>query len=115
MKWILAERQSGKTTELIRRFNLDKRIYNKYSLIVCPSKAMCRATFSYAKRIGLDIPMPITFDEFINGGFEGRHVERFYFDELQISLQSHARGVPIDTVVVGIGDYNLEKEREKNS
>lgn len=50
MKWILAERQSGKTTELIRRCNLDKCIYNKYSLIVCPSKAMCMATFSYAKK-----------------------------------------------------------------
>lgn len=103
MKWLLAERQSGKTTELIRRCSDDE-----YSLIVCPNQSMCKNTYAYAKELGLDIPMPITFDDFVNGKFDRRHVERFYFDELQMSLTAYAREVPIDTVVIGIANYKID-------
>ena len=100
---IVADRCTGKTRHLITQCSQDE-----YSLIVCPTRAMCRYVFEEAESMGLKIPMPITFDEFVKGKFNPYKVKKFYFDELQISLASMANGVPIDTVIIGCNsDCNL--------
>lgn len=96
---IVADRQTGKTRHLITKCSQDK-----YSLIVFPTNAMCRYVFKEAKSMGAEIPMPITFSDFVKGKFDSRNVEKFYFDELQISLSNMANGVPIDTVVIGANE-----------
>ena len=69
--------------------------------------------------MGLEIPMPITFSDFVAGRFYPRNVNNFYFDELQMSLEVMANGVPIDTAIIGfnedsnlytVGDYVNRKE-----
>ena len=97
---IVADRQTGKTRHLITKCSQDE-----YSLIVCPTSAMCNYTFEEARKMHLKIPMPITFDDFVKGKFDSCKVEKFYFDELQISLSSMANGVPIDTAIIG---FNVE-------
>lgn len=96
---IIAERQTGKTRHLITKCSQDN-----YSLIVCPTRAMCRYIVSEAENMKLYIPTPITFDDFVKGRFDSRHVEKFYFDELQLSLSTMTNGVPIDTVIVGFNE-----------
>lgn len=96
------ERCIGKTSDLIQKCAGDN-----YSLIVCPTRRMCEAVHEWAKEMNLDIPMPITFKEFINGQFYGKRIDKFYFDELQMSLDNFAHGVPIDTVVIDAGNVNI--------
>lgn len=93
---IVADRGTGKTRHLITKCSQDE-----YSLIVCPTLAMCNHVLKEARKMGLKIPMPITFDEFVMGKFRPHNVEKFYFDELQLSLHNMARGVPIDTAIIG--------------
>ena len=88
----------GKTRHLIQKCSQDE-----YSLIVCPTRAMCKYTFKEAESMGVKIPMPITFEDFIKGKFSPSNVDKFYFDELGMSLSSMAKGVSIDTVIIGFG------------
>ena len=100
---IVADRQTGKTRHLITKCSQDE-----YSLIVCPTRMMCNYVFKEARNMGLEIPMPITFSDFVAGKFYPKNVNNFYFDELQISLEVMANGVPIDTAIIGFNeDSNL--------
>ena len=101
MNLIISGRQTGKTKKLIEACSNDR-----YSLIVCPTRAMCECTFHMAKEMGMYIPMPITFGEFANRQFCGKHIENFYFDELQMSLEMIAGGV-------NIKDITLDEDRVK--
>lgn len=102
------ERCIGKTSDLIQKCAEDN-----YSLIVCPTRRMCEAVHEQAKEMNLSIPMPITFNEFVNGQFRGKHIDKFYFDELQMSLDNFAHGVPIDTVVIDAGNININEHTSK--
>lgn len=100
---IVADRQTGKTRHLITKCSQDE-----YSLIVCPTRIMCKYVFEEARNMGLKIPMPINFSDFVDGKFDPRIINNFYFDELQMSLEVMANGVPIDTAVIGFNeDSNL--------
>lgn len=95
MKIIHNERQTGKTTELIKMCSRDR-----YSLIVAPNRLMCNAILKQSIELGYDIPNPITFKEFIEGKYCKAHIEKFYIDELESCLQSVLGNVTIDTVVI---------------
>ena len=100
---IVADRGTGKTRHLITKCSKDE-----YSLIVYPTRMMCDYVFEEARDTGLEIHMPITFSDFVYGRFNSRNVDKFYFDELQMSLEVMAHGVPIDTAVIGFNeDSNL--------
>lgn len=106
-KLLIANRQTGKTRELIEKCHADD-----YSIIVCPNRAMCKITFDMAKDLNMPIPMPITFKEFAAGKWNGTFIDRFFFDEIQISLENMARGVPVDTVIIDathIGEIERRK------
>lgn len=109
-KIVLAERQTSKTTELIKKCG-----ENKNSIIVCPTRDMCVAAFRQSKMMGIDIPMPITFYEFVRGYFYPEYVTYFYFDELQLSLQYLTKGVPIDTVIMGTENCEVEVRKAEET
>lgn len=95
-KIILGERQTGKSTYLIKKCSED----NGSSVIVCPNKPFCDSIMDIAKKRKFNIPMPITFRDFISGEYNP-DITKFYFDELQISIQNLAFGREINTVVIG--------------
>lgn len=97
MNIVLGYRRSGKTTRLIEKCAKDR-----YSIIVCPNRVMCKIVFQQALEMGKKIPYPITFREFASGNWENRFIDKFYFDELQGSLQALSQGVPIDDVVIDV-------------
>ena len=94
MKIIIKPRQTGRTTELIKRC-----AEYRYALIVCPSRRQVEFVFRKACELGFEIPNPITFREFVDGMFYGKNIDAFLFDNLDAALESFARGVLVDAVV----------------
>ena len=87
-KICVGDRQSGKTVRLILRSCLDRQI------IVAATSVSVRYIKQKATELGLNIPEPITYGEFINNRHnefinnEGKTNEtnKFLIDELQIFL-----------------------------
>lgn len=89
---INAPAQSGKTTELIKLAAKD------WLYIVCLNYHRARNTFEMARSMGLQIPFPVTFDEFRGGQFCGRGINGFLIDDLDEHIRYMARGVPVVAV-----------------
>lgn len=94
MKIIYGNRRSGRTTELIKMCAQDRS-----SLIVCPNIYMCNSVYQLSRELGYRIIMPITIHQFASGQFENKQIENFYFDELEYSLQSLGKNVPVKAFV----------------
>ena len=88
----VGERQSGKTTGLIKQSALTKAI------IVAPTLTMARYTKEIATEMNLDIPTPISVYEFIKCKYISclRDTDRYLIDELQSVL--HIMNVDTATV-----------------
>lgn len=91
---ICSQRQTGRTTKLI-----EKCARYRYALIVCPSRMRASNIFHYARKMGIHIPMPMTFGDFLRGRFAAEHINAFLIDDLDSCLAIYAQNVPIDTVV----------------
>jgi hypothetical protein len=93
MKIIMGGRASGKTTEVIKE-SAEKGFY-----IVCPTIRHAQSIFCKAKEMGLNIPYPLTIEEFIDRKYYGKNIKGFIFDDLDTSLQiiTHAH---IETIIL---------------
>lgn len=82
MKVIIGERATGKTTELIKEA-ADTGYY-----IVCNSPRDCYRIQDQAKQMGLNIPFPITHQEFVDQRFYGKGVKGVLIDDVERLLQT---------------------------
>lgn len=89
MKLIKWGRNSGKTTEAI------KIAAENFAYMVVRTQDEARRVASMARDMGLDIPFPITFHEFVTGAFSPRGCRAFVVDGLDALVDYHRRGVPI--------------------
>lgn len=94
MKIIYRKRQTGRTSELI-----EECAKYKYAIIVAPTLKRAQFIFNQALKMGKQIPMPISFREFVERRYCGRLINAFLFDDLDDSLTQMAAGVPVTTVV----------------
>lgn len=94
MKAIVAPRGSGKTTQLIKLCAA-----HQYALIVCRDRHMCEWTYRHAQELGYNIPLPITFQEFLSGVYRGKLIDALLFDNIDLSLQS-LTNVPIEAITL---------------
>lgn len=94
MNIIVAPRRMGKTTQLIQLCSS-----YKYALIVCNSHQMCEWTFHYAKEMGINIPMPITYYELLEGRYRGKNIDAFLLDNVDMFLRS-LTSVPIVAITI---------------
>ncbi len=85
MDIIIGQRGSGRTMKLIEACSKDKG-----SVIVCPTSHMAKWTSDLAKQLGYDIAEPISFDTFCKGRVQGKKIPKYYFDNLDLSLQQCA-------------------------
>lgn len=85
MKIVTGEMQSGKTTELIKMAARD------YLYIVCPTFQRCEAVANHAIDLGLKIPFPVSFREFL---------------ENKVGYFLHSKGVLIDDLDSCIATYS---------
>lgn len=72
-----------KTTELIKRSNKD------WAYIVCFNLSECERVSKLAKTMNLDIPYPITFNEFVTTRYVRNDLKQVLIDNLDLCLQFH--------------------------
>lgn len=91
---IVGSRCSGKTTELIKRSATDG-LY-----ILTGTRRQAKCIFDQAKRMGYDIPFPVTWNEFQKTRFRGSCIRRdgLLIDEAGWLLSYIFDGVPIEAV-----------------
>ena len=97
MEIIVRGRRLGKTEELI------KESAKTGYYIVAINHRLAEIT-SRAKELGLKIPFPITFSEFLDGRFRGLDIKGFLIDDVDVLLLQLSRGVPIAAVTITRGD-----------
>jgi len=78
IKLIIRPMRGGKTTELI------KRCAERGGYIVCRSLEEAGRIFGQAKQMGLKIPFPISYDEFVNRKYYGKGVKKFHIDNIDM-------------------------------
>lgn len=81
MKKIIAKRGGGKTTELIK-ISAENGYY-----IVCHQKQECQRISKQAERMGLKIPFPITFSEFVDKDYHSPGIKGFLIDNADMLIE----------------------------
>ena len=87
------QRGYGKTTKLI------KKSAKSGDYIVCNKLDEANRIQYEAKQMGLDIPLPITYAEFIEKRYHGRNISGFLIDNLELFLQ-YLSNVPVNAVTM---------------
>ncbi len=95
MEIIHSPRQSGKTTKLI-----EKAHNGRYKIIVCHSREEADRIFQVAMRMEKNIPLPITYDEYLKGNFYGKNIESFLIDNVDMFITYLSKGVPVEAITI---------------
>lgn len=94
MKIIYKKRRAGKTTELI---NIAA---NGFYYIICTTTEEAGRVARQAEELGKDIPMPISFDEFVNKRFNPAGIKGFLIDNADLLLQHIAGQTKIEAISI---------------
>lgn len=102
MKVIYNGRGAGKTTELI------KICAKQGGYIVCHSFNEAHRIFKQAKKLNLNIPLPISYQEFVNKEYYAKEVKKFHIDNVYM-LVVYLSEVPIETITLTIPTTTAKK------
>lgn len=72
--------------------------------IIVRSIKEARRVFHRAEEMGLDIPFPLSYSEFIYGLYSGKNIKGFLIDDADALLQSLSKGVPILAISISESD-----------
>jgi len=100
MKIIFRPRRAGKTTDLI------KECSEKGGYMVCHNYEEAHRVFKLAKDMGLNIPLPITYAQFVNKEYYGIGVKSFHIDNIDM-LITYISSVPVETIT--LADFHKER------
>lgn len=91
---IVGSRGSGKSTALLKQ-SAEEQIY-----ILTGTRSQAKCLFDQAREMGLNIPFPVTWDDYCKGHFQGTSIEEdgVLIDEASHILSRALRGIPIKTV-----------------
>lgn len=81
MRLIIGGRQAGKTTQLIQM-----SAENGYYIVV-PTQRDAAWVAEQARQMELDIPFPLTFDEFVQHRYYGKGIKGFLIDNADLLWQ----------------------------
>ena len=93
MHKIILDRGEGKTSELIRRSVLTG------DTIVCHSLLECNRILMEVEALGVSIPRPITYDDFINLRYRGDECRGFLIDNAELLIQ-HMTRLPVSAITL---------------
>lgn len=85
----------NKTTELI------KLAHEKCKLIVCMNQNEAHRIHKRATELKLNIHLPITYREFLDGRYSSRFVESILIDNVEYFLQTISK-VPIEAISLSV-------------
>jgi hypothetical protein len=94
MKTIIMPRGAGKTTKAI------EIAAEGFLYMVVRDRREVQRVAAIARERGLDIPFPLTFDEFLGRQFHGRGIRGFVIDGADALLARLASGVPVAAVTM---------------
>jgi hypothetical protein len=94
VKVVAQPRQSGKTAELIRE-SAERFVY-----IVCFDRREADRVWRTSLQMKLDIPNPITWEDFLEKRYHAPGIRGFLFDNLDAMILRMAGGIPIHTVTL---------------
>lgn len=101
--WIhVAAKQTGRTTKAV------ETAAAKNAYVVCRDRSAVMRCVEIAKEKDLDIPFPLTFDEFLGGRFNPSGINGFVIDDLDEMTRRLAQGVPVEMVTL---EFVEEKDR----
>ncbi len=102
---IIGEKGTGKTEKLIELAAKD------FCYIVVRSESVARQIAERARKKGIDIPFPLTYNEFIKGNFYGRGIRCFVIDDVDALLWHLARGVRVKAFSLDASSVKLLYKR----
>lgn len=98
MNFIIRPRGFGKTTDLIRL-----AAQNDYYMVVHTQYEADRV-FKQAKTMGLTIPFPITYDNFLEKRYAGSNIKGLVIDNADLLLQ-HLAIAPVEIVSASANNF----------
>ena len=108
MELIIKGRGNGKTTELIKRSAATQ------TYILTVNKQRAHAVFWQAREMGLDIPYPVTIDEYFSThGFTGSFIKSIYIDDADDVLKHIFCRVNVEAITI-TGETESEGVRCEN-
>jgi hypothetical protein len=99
MEKIIEPRKSGKTTLLINKSAASG------DYIVCEDNKNAIIIKRRALDMGLNIPCPITYEEFINKRYFGKNIKGFLIDNADYFLQ-YLSHIPIHAITMSLYNEN---------
>jgi hypothetical protein len=93
MEKIILEKGKGKTTELIKRSS------ESGHYIVCFSIDEASRISAEARSMGLDIPLPISYGEFIYRKYSSRNIKGFLIDNADLLIEFISQ-VPVTAITM---------------
>lgn len=81
MELVVKPRQAGKSEDILQI------AAREFSYIVCPTRDDVARLWARARRQEINIPMPITWDEFVSRRYNGRGIRGFVIDDLDRCVQ----------------------------
>lgn len=98
MTLITGKRGTGKSTWLLHESA------RTMQYIVCSHHAVAVSLQRAAQNLGLDIPFPLTYDEFVHQKFYGKGIKGFLIDNVEFLFQYISGSVPVTAVVLGVNE-----------
>ena len=95
MKKIILGRGEGKTDQLIQ---LSSELFN---YIVCANRVEANRIQERAIQLGLDIPLPITYSDFVERRYNRRGCKGFLIDNVEHFVQSLTI-VPVNAITLSV-------------
>lgn len=82
MEKIILARCQGKTTKLIQMS------HDTWTYILVADKRRQSSLFRQARNMGIDIPFPVTLDDYMKNQFRGSHIKRILIDDADDVLKA---------------------------
>lgn len=95
---IASGRKTSRTTRLIE-MSAEAEKEGKVNYIVCSNAHQAYTIAQKAREMGLNIGFPITYNEFLDHQYYGRHIDHFLIDNADYLLQGMTP-VPIKAITL---------------
>ena len=94
MKKIIKGRAKGKTTDLI------KMSHDTNTYILVNNRARQKSLFAQAREMNIDIPYPVTIEDYMRTRFQGSFIKSILIDDADDVLQAIFSRVHIDAITL---------------
>lgn len=98
MTIITGKRGTGKSTWLLHESA------RTMQYIVCSHHAVATSLVRAAQNLGLDIPFPLTYEDFLQHRYYGKGIKGFLIDDAESLFQHISGSVSVTAVVLGINE-----------